>query len=78
MTLTNVTYVDGRSEFVLVIPADLVEFERKYGPMEAVEPYLTEHSLYPAYCATLRLSRRNVGSFNRWMETVASVEAEEE
>lgn len=78
MTPNEVKYLNGNVEIVNVIPADLVDFERRYGcSMDRIDPVLQEHGLYLAYTATLRSSRRSIGTFSHWMETVASVTTDE-
>lgn len=77
MSQQVITYNSGKTVVVDVIPADIVEFERRYGAMDLIEVALTEHSLYLPYCATVRTSRKSVGSFSRWMERVANIDAVE-
>lgn len=79
MTRHKVTYLDGTSIDVDVIPADIVEFERRYhSPIDAIAVVLQEHALFMVYAALRRLGKTRRLVFEQWLTTVASVASDDE
>ena len=71
----KVTFDNGGTEEVDVLPGDIVRFERQYGisSQEADKQPRVEHALFLAHRALTR-TKRTSEEFDTWLDTVVDVD----